>query len=363
VKKWLPEYRKRLDAFLAHGKDRNLITVRYEDFHAQPRGSMHRLFSFIGLTEEKVPEIIKENEGVSKSSGRHGIRIAKTGSWNKELTLDEMRDIYDGLKDEPLLGRYTRFLPLYLLYRKTFKKIKDSVQATDKRMVFIVGIPRSGTTWLWEILAENDEVSILTREDLEGRPFDEDNRPKGTPRETNMLNDFSIEKIRKVISAKKRPFVIEKTPLHVLKLDQIRTGFPGAKIIHVVRHPVNVYASYKFVKDPEFENANIPVEKWVPLYKGMFHAFMDKIDSQDIMTVSYEEMMSDAEQASGRVHDFIGLDKGNMAASIEKNFFNRKFPKITRQRNVLVESLTVEEKEYILENLKNEIETLKKFGI
>lgn len=40
----------------------------------------------------------------------------------------------------------------------------------------------------------------------------------------------------------------EKTPTNERFLERLRSEFPGAKLIHVVRHPFAVYASYKYEK-------------------------------------------------------------------------------------------------------------------
>jgi hypothetical protein len=39
--------------------------------------------------------------------------------------------------------------------------------------------------------------------------------------------------------------IVEKTPLHIFNLLEIRATFPQAKLIAIVRHPLDVYSSYK----------------------------------------------------------------------------------------------------------------------
>jgi Sulfotransferase family len=53
-----------------------------------------------------------------------------------------------------------------------------------------------------------------------------------------------VEQYRPATDVDRRLRVVEKTPLHVLHLDQIGATFPDARFVHVVRSPLDVTASW-----------------------------------------------------------------------------------------------------------------------
>ena len=133
----------------------------------------------------------------------------------------------------------------------------------EKKLVFIVGCPRSGTTWLQIMLSQHPKVltcpethlfsnyirALRHQWDSEGSR-DKDLRGVGLRENLDAQAFFEsigafTEKVFDKI-AQSDPdcdVILEKTPQHVFDLDLIRSVYPDALFIHVVRDPRAVCAS------------------------------------------------------------------------------------------------------------------------
>lgn len=110
----------------------------------------------------------------------------------------------------------------------------------SSRFVFVVGIPRSGTTWVHSILGEHPECTLLLPEML--------NIDRGVEtRETGLFvaNNFSdtaiLNKLNIALSLDMESrFFVEKTPLHLLEIERIRSLLPDAHIICTKRNVLDI---------------------------------------------------------------------------------------------------------------------------
>ena len=360
VGEWLPLYLRRVNAFLPHQNDKKILTVSYENLHEDTEKTLKKIFRFAGLSEQAdMSAIIRENKGVSKAIGNHSIRKAETDSWKEELDEKEIEAICENLESIGFVRKYLR-IPMRYRLKAFVRKLKRFFER--KNLIFIAGIPRSGTTWLWTLLSNHKDADTLTEYDFKKSvPGKNDYLLK----ETNMLFDVPIWTIRKVVSKKSKKNIIEKTPLHITKLDFIEKEFPHAKIVHVVRNPFSIYASYKFTEYGGWEHKNIEVERWVKGYKETFSTFADKLDNEMMMTVSYEGLLEDTRGTLERIYAFLGLDPYNIDQTIRNHSYEKMLPKISKLRkpDSLAERLTPTEIEYIKANLKDEIAVLEKMGI
>lgn len=198
-------------------------------------------------------------------------------------------------------------------------------------MVFIISLPRSGSTLLQRILASSEEV-YCPAEPWFLFPFISDGTINSTysihgtnlenlAKKEFIENDVGAESFRQLTrnyienvyrsAAEKngaRVFV-DKTPRYSLYLDQLVELFPEAKFIVLTRDPIAIVSSilktwskgkwkiYNYKSDLMIGNPNIV-------------AFLNKSSSlNNVMHVKYEDLVAESTKASTikSVFEFIGV--------------------------------------------------------
>ena len=182
--------------------------------------------------------------------------------------------------------------------------------------IFIVGLPRSGTTLVERILAShslvssageiNDLALAVTRaaassskEQMIRRAADADLTTLGSTYWQSVRGHGFDSR-----------FVIDKTPLNYLYLGLIHRALPRALIVHVRRHPLaSCFAMYKTL----FRMAYPFSYDFADLarYYGAYHRLMEHWRTSltgRLLEIDYESLVDDPEGWSRRLVEFCGLE-------------------------------------------------------
>ncbi|MDD5260459.1 MAG: sulfotransferase [Methylacidiphilales bacterium] len=202
------------------------------------------------------------------------------------------------------------------------------IKKDGSNLVFIVGTARSGTTWLQRLVSSHPGCHTGEESHLfyfhivpQLKAFwkgGNDQKPVGlyTYMRESEFREFlkaQIHSLLAVIGKEVRPgeYFIEKTPLHVLCLEEIRRFLPKAKIIHLVRDPRDVVASFlaasrgwgKFwAPRNSFRAASL----WV-LCAGAAREYKRKFRDPLFYELRYEDLLADTPSELRKIVDFIGL--------------------------------------------------------
>jgi hypothetical protein len=188
------------------------------------------------------------------------------------------------------------------------------------RPIFIVGMPRSGTTLTEQILTSHPDIHgagerLFWGEILSGLI-------RSAPRDAGSMieaidalhaqvwadaGDNYLRSIGEKSADSLR--VTDKLPANFALLPFIRLIFPRARIIHIRRHPLATIASC--IRAP-FSDPSLAftVEGWARFY-GVYHALMDcwrPLLANQLLEVDYEALVSDLPAQARRLIDFLGLD-------------------------------------------------------
>jgi hypothetical protein len=109
--------------------------------------------------------------------------------------------------------------------------------------------------------------------------------------------------------------LVEKTPSHVKYLDHIVDIFPNAKILLSVRHPIEVFSSYRRRLRAENELGNDP--DWLNISVGTFiNQYRDDIETglkgksdypDHVKVIRYEDFVSTPDQSFSEICSFAGV--------------------------------------------------------
>jgi tetratricopeptide (TPR) repeat protein len=195
--------------------------------------------------------------------------------------------------------------------------------APDRDPIFIVGLPRSGSTLIEQILASHSQVEgtqelanvqqIVSR--LRGRDPDPAN-----PRYPQILEDLTAEECRelgrkylsdtRVFRASATPYFIDKMPNNFRHLGVIRLLLPNAKIIDARREPMACcFSNLKqlFAKGQEFTYGIEDIARYYRTYLELMRHWDDVLPGW-VLRVHHEDVVEDLEGNVRRLLDFCGLD-------------------------------------------------------
>jgi hypothetical protein len=202
---------------------------------------------------------------------------------------------------------------------------------------FIVGCPRSGTTLLQLLVASHPHIAIPPESHIFVRfskifenygDLEKDSNLKLLVKD--LLEDYHIrdwklgitveefcsqleeKTLRDIISllmsiyAQKEGKVRwgDKTPQHALFVNEIKSVFPEAKYIHLIRdgRDVAVSSCRIFVGPPSIYGIAHEWSKYIHL----LNQFKKLVDSRNYLEIQYEKLVRDTQAEVGRIFNFLG---------------------------------------------------------
>jgi Flp pilus assembly protein TadD len=190
----------------------------------------------------------------------------------------------------------------------------------NTRPVFIIGMPRSGTSLVEQILATHPEVfgagelpalSIIALETssaawAQGEPY---------PNSLDMLSTRRADELAARYLSVIEPmnlaarYVTDKMPTNFLHLGLIELMFPDSRIIHCVRNPLDTCLS---CYTSNFANGNefaFELSHLGPYYReyGRMMDHWRQVLTLPMLEVRYEDVVLDTEGQVRRMLEFLGL--------------------------------------------------------
>lgn len=181
-----------------------------------------------------------------------------------------------------------------------------------KRLAFLLGFPRSGTTLLDTLLLGHPEVTVLEEKQLVGIAA----REVGKIGKLAGVSKLTIERARATylrllkehVGGDFDGVVIDKFPLDMANAPLIQAMFPGSPIIFAQRHPCDVVLS-GFMQPFGMVNFS-NIADAADYYDAMMSIWTASREAMglNVHTVVYEEMVRSPESTMRPLLDFLGLD-------------------------------------------------------
>ena len=184
--------------------------------------------------------------------------------------------------------------------------------------IFIVGMPRSGTTLLESALGAHKDVACageLPVTPFVRKEFEEWADASGwhggaIPQDMiNAIRQKYFEQYRE-LGIRTAPFVTDKQPNNFLAVGLIRHAFPEARIIHIRRNPMETGFSIfrrNFARAWQFPNSL----EFIGHYYGQHSricAHWSEILGENFAFIQYEDLVRNFESELRRLVDFCGLE-------------------------------------------------------
>ena len=188
---------------------------------------------------------------------------------------------------------------------------RDPVEGSTQP-VFIVGMPRSGTSLAEQILASHPSIHGAGELAYWGQALAVwSAEPRGADREDEQLHALAAQYLQVIDSkAPGTAHIVDKMPANFLSLGLIHAALPNARIIHMQRDPLDtclsVYfqdfeASYNYANDLE------DLAHYYEEYLRLMQHWREVLPAQVLLEVPYEELVSDTQSWSRRMLEFLGV--------------------------------------------------------
>lgn len=196
---------------------------------------------------------------------------------------------------------------------------KPIAKNKGKTPIFIVGMPRSGTSLLEQILASHSsifgagELTILNDVIAE---VTKNSESQFDAKEIERLSKANIQKIgtdylrRTWALSPKSQYITDKMPANFFLLGLIYIALPHAKIIHAMRDPMDsCFSCYSrlFNDTMEFAYDQQTLGRYYQRYMRLMEHWHQVLPAGTILDLPYESMVDDVEGQSKRVLDYVGL--------------------------------------------------------
>ena len=189
----------------------------------------------------------------------------------------------------------------------------------DAASIFVIGMPRSGTTLVEQILASHPQVSgageltVLrdiirrTANDLDAGAYPEIVRALGKEHFRSVVLEY-LRELRARAPSDLR--VVDKMPGNFLYVGMIKLMLPNARIIHCVRDPVAIcFSCYTqlFNSPQRFTYDLAELGTYNSSYRRLMAHWHQVLPGQ-IFDLHYEDLIADQEILTRRLLEFCGLE-------------------------------------------------------
>ena len=186
--------------------------------------------------------------------------------------------------------------------------------------IFILGLPRAGSTLLEQILASHSQVDgTLELPNILALAHRLRGRKAGQSRYPEVLHDLTVEQLAGFghdfientrIHRQGAPFFIDKMPNNFRHIGLIHLILPNAKIIDARRDPMDCcFSGFKqlFAEGQEFTYGLTEIGRYYSDYVELMNHW-DAVLPGRVLRVRHEDVLDDLEGQTRRMLDYCGLE-------------------------------------------------------
>ena len=207
---------------------------------------------------------------------------------------------------------------------------KSNNEAQDKNIIFILGMPRSGTTLIEQIVASHNKVygagELIYLQQVLKKNFVNDSKYQKQiiidhqSLSKNVIFKEYIEHFN--LYNFKENIITDKAPQNFRLIGFIKLFFPNSKVLHCFRNPKdNCLSLYKntFASNMmNWTNKAEDIAEYYNLYSEIMKFWKQKIPDF-IYDIEYEKLVVDKESEIRKILKFCELDWDDKCLSPEKN--------------------------------------------
>ena len=217
--------------------------------------------------------------------------------------------------------------------KKAFEDIDLNIKHknfSNKRIIFICGMPRSGTTLVEQIISSHNKVygageltflsSVIHNNFFYENKLDKQKIAKLQNSSKNLINDQYFEKIS--LFNFDEHVLTDKALTNFKWIGFIKTFFPNSKIIHCKRDPkdncLSIYKNHFSSSDANWAFDQKDISNYYNNYSFLMKFWCSKIP-EFIYTIEYEKLVSDKKNEIENLLEFCELELDDNCFNHHKN--------------------------------------------
>ncbi len=218
-------------------------------------------------------------------------------------------------------------ISLFKNIKSLFRKVPKTEQIPLKKVkpIMIVGMPRSGTSLVEQILASHSEVfgggELDALDRLVKKYFLKAKESCSIEERCRLITAGYLDEIDKLTENGKKYFT-DKMPLNFRWLGFIMLSQPDIKIVHVVRNPEAVcWSNFKQLfsgTGAGFAYDLKDIYRYYQIYKDLME-FWQELFPGRIYNLNYEKLTQNQKEETKKLLDYCGLNWENGCMEFEKN--------------------------------------------
>ena len=201
--------------------------------------------------------------------------------------------------------------------------------------IFVVGLPRTGTTLVDRILSSHPDVAsagelsnfALLLKRMSGVPgprvLDAAVFDRASSVDLRALGRAYVESVQSLVGGS--PRFVDKMPLNVLYAGLIARALPQARIVCLRRHPLDaVLSNYRQLFATSFGYYGYAFDladaaEYFVLFDRLVRRWRERLPADRFLELSYENLVADQEGETRRLLAFCGLDWDERCLDFHEN--------------------------------------------
>jgi tetratricopeptide (TPR) repeat protein len=209
--------------------------------------------------------------------------------------------------------------------------VETASNPDDKSPLFVVGLPRTGTTLTERIIASHSKVrsvgetqfmqSVIRQESgvISDQKMTAEMIGEAAKLDIRIIGDGYMELVN--YKLRDEPMFVDKLPFNIFYLGFINKAFPSARIVHVKRNPMDsCFAMYKqvFTWAYKFSYTLEGLGRFYPAFTRLLDHWHETLGSR-MIEIEYEKLVADQENQTRMLLEKLGLDFEAACLNFEQN--------------------------------------------
>jgi tetratricopeptide (TPR) repeat protein len=231
---------------------------------------------------------------------------------------------YDVATDEKKLCRIAEMYPRSVCLSSTLGSAPSQAPVDSSRYIFIIGLPRSGTTLVERILTGLSDVRSNGETDNFSRALMARARGQGDVFQRAVAanpDEVAADYVRFANPGAEARYVVEKLPLNYLYVGAIRRALPQAKILWIRRSPLDsCFAMYRtlFAAGYPFSYNLEELSRYYAAYERLMDHWRSVL-SDCMHEIVYEDLVRKPGDTGAAIARYLGLTWSDSAIDIQNN--------------------------------------------